>query len=280
MANLSRRIYNSQTLNIPGLGAVPVKNISISRERPMEPMMMIGVLKGGNQHQKGPETFKIDVKCFMTSALNVQSFKPLFQGTQNGTPTAISMTDGFSATAVLTSINIDSSVGEFVEMSLSFQGIGNPTISTSTATTVGVDMGTSLAATTVLDSSNVTSASVDPFGTTVKSIKYSFEMPVEPFFTYNSSSFVGTSTDIMSANSMTLIAKAPYKSSLSIEGTSLTQSIGLLRGGLITGPTVGGMSLNLTNAVLKSFSTSQTPGEIGAAFSASYEGTSSSFIDP
>ena len=277
-ANLSRRIYNSQNLTIPGLGAVPVKNISISRERPMEPMMMIGVLKGGNQHQKGPETFKIDVKCFMTSALTTPSFKTLFVGTQNGIPTAISMSDGFSATAVLTSINIDSSVGEFVEMSLTFQGIGNPDIiSTTPGTTVGPDKSTALAATTVLDSSNV--SAVDSFGVTVKSIKYSFEMPVEPFFTYNSSSFVGSSTAIMNNTSMTLIAKAPYKSSLSIEGTSLTQSIGLLRGGLITGPTVGGMSLDLTNAVLKSFSTSQTPGEIGAAFSASYEGTSSSFID-
>ena len=274
MANLSRRIYNSQTLSIPGLGAVPVKNISVSRERPMEPMMMIGVLKGGNQHQKGPETFKIDVKCFMTSALNTTAFKALFVNTQKGTPTAISMTDGFSATAVLTSINIDSSVGEFVEMSLSFQGIGDPEISTSTAP-IGADVGGAAAA-TVLDSSNVTL--VDPFGTTVKSFKYSFEMPVEPFFTYNNSTFVGKSTAIMSDNSMTLIGKAPYKSSLSIEGTSVMQPVAT-RGTTITGPTVGGMSLNLSNAVLKSFSVSQTPGEIGAAFSASYEGTSSSFID-
>ena len=276
MANLSRRIYNSQTLTIPGLGAVPVKNISVSRERPMEPMMMIGVLKGGNQHQKGPETFKIDVKCFMTSALTTAAFKTLFVGTQQGNPTAISMTDGFSATAVLTSINIDSSVGEFVEMSLSFQGIGNPDISTNAVNTaVGADVGGAAAA-TVLDSSNVTS--VDSFGLTVKSFKYSFEMPVEPFFTYNNSTFVGNSTAIMSSNSMTLIGKAPYKSSLSIEGTSVTQPVAT-RGATITGPTVGGMSLNLSNAVLKSFSVSQTPGEVGAAFSASYEGTSSSFID-
>ena len=277
MANLSRRIYNSQTLSIPGLGAVPVKNISVSRERPMEPMMMIGVLKGGNQHQKGPETFKIDVKCFMTSALTTAAFKALFVGTQQGTPTAISMTDGFNATAVLTSINIDSSVGEFVEMSLSFQGIGDPAILTNAVgTAIGADVGGAAAA-TVLDSSNVTL--VDPFGTTVKSFKYSFEMPVEPFFTYNNSTFVGNSTAIMNNSSMTLIGKAPYKSSLSIEGTSVTQAQGLGRGATITGPTVGGMSLNLSNAVLKSFSVSQTPGEIGAAFSASYEGTSSSFID-
>ena len=270
MATLSRRIYNSQTLTIPGLGAVPVKNISVSRERPMEPMMMIGVLKGGNQHQKGPETFKIDVKCFMTSALTTAAFKTLFVGTQQGTPTAISMTDGFSATAVLTSINIDSSVGEFVEMSLSFQGIGNPDISTSTAA-IGADVGGAAAA-TVLDSSNVTS--VDPFGTTVKSAKFSFQMKTETIAQISTQVF--TNSKSIPTSRVKFIAKPPYQASLSFEGTSLIQITNATNRGAPL-PVLdfgGGMVVTLQNAVLKSFSTSQTPGEIGAAFSASYEGTS------
>ena len=271
MANLSRRIYNSQTLTIPGLSAaVPVKNISISRERPMEPILGLGVLKGANQAQRGFETFKIDVKCFLTdSGMSSSGFKSIFLDVEKGIHKVIKMDPGFDAQAFLTGLTIDSSVGEFTEVGLSFQGIGNPDISTTTAA-IGADVGGAAAA-TVLDSSNVTL--VDPFGTTVKSFKYSFEMPVEPFFTYDNKTFVGNSTAIMSSTSMTLIGKAPYKSSLSIEGTSVTQTQGLGRGATITGPTVGGMSLNLSNAVLKSFSASQTPGEIGAAFSASYEGT-------
>ena len=272
MANLSRRIYNSQTLTIPGLtAAVPVKNISISRERPMEPILGLGVLKGANQAQRGFETFKIDVKCFLTaSGMSSSGFKSIFLDVEKGIHKVIKMDPGFDAQAFLTGLTIDSSVGEFTEVGLSFQGIGNPDISTTTAA-IGADVGGAAAA-TVLDSSNVTS--VDPFGTTVKSAKFSFQMKTETIAQISTQVF--TNSKSIPTSRVKFIAKPPYQASLSFEGTSLIQITNATNRGAPL-PVLdfgGGMVVTLQNAVLKSFSTSQTPGEIGAAFSASYEGTS------
>jgi len=42
---LKRRIYSTQTLTVDGT-ELPVKNFSVSREIPKEPVMGIGILKG------------------------------------------------------------------------------------------------------------------------------------------------------------------------------------------------------------------------------------------
>jgi len=71
-----------------------------------------------------------------------------------------------------------------------------------------------------------------------------------------------------------LIAKAPYKASLSFDGTSVKARADTNnRGGDLPTITFGNLPFTILNGALKSFSINQSPGEIGAAYSASYEGT-------
>lgn len=275
---LQRRIYSSQSLDVPTLGVIPIKSVSISRERPMEPLMVMGYLKGANQQQKGFETFKVDVKTYLTSTMTDGQFKTLFSNTEKGVPSEIELkTQGgassFKGNVVLTSLNIDSTVADFIEVSLSFQGLGNPDIAVNGAMTPVDHTTRPVDNVAVLDSSNI-AGSIDTYGTTIKSLKFSFEMPVETM-TNHKAAMVGSSTTVMSATTSTLIAKAPYKSSLNLEGQSLInyQGSSTDRGIKLAKVTVGGVNITLVNAALKSFSINQSPGEIGAAYSSSYEGT-------
>ena len=177
----------------------------------------------------------------------------------------------------ITNISLDNTVGDFIELSLSFQGIGNPSVTDAGADikTAPTDAGGVASTVEVFDSSDVTVSS--EYGDTVKSAKFSFEMPIEtiahlggPITATNDVLTKGTNAD-----KVRLIAKAPYKASLSFDGTSVkARPDGLLnRGGDLPMITFGNLSFTIQNGALKSFSINQSPGEIGAAYSASYEGT-------
>lgn len=288
---LTRRIYSSQSLSIAGLGAIPIKSVSISRDRPMEPLLVMGILKGANQQQKGPETFKVDVKAYFTNIITDAAIKALFNKTQQGIPSEIELkTEGgdssFKGNVVLTNISIDSSITDFIDVSLSFQGLGNPQINVN-GEMIPVDApSTSRPADgiVVLDSSSIGAAGADLYGDTIKSLKFSFEMPVDRITTLNktirgtASAPLGLSTTIMTQADMTLIAKPPYKASLNLEGQSLkTTAATLVHDRGITLPEiiigVNIFKIALINSALKTFSVNQSPGEIGANYSASYEGT-------
>jgi len=244
----------------------------------MEPLMVMGHLKGADQQQKGFETFKVDVKTYLTSTMTDAQIKTLFTNTEKGVPSPIELkteggTSSFKGNVVLTSISIDSTVADFIEVGLSFQGLGNPEINVNGDMTPVDHTTAPVAGVVVLDSSSIGST-IDTYGSTIKSLKFSFEMPVETM-TNHKETMVGNSTAVMSATTSTLIGKAPYKSSLNLEGQSLINYKGLItdRGSNLVMVTVGAVNLTLVNAALKSFSINQSPGEIGAAYSSSYEGT-------
>ena len=321
MPTLQRRIYSAQSLSIPEFGYIPIKSVSVSREIPVEPLMILGLLDGALQQQKGPETFKIDVKAYFTTAITHAKIKTLFDKTEKGIPTLIQMenlgdaaarNNAFLANVVLTNISFDSTVGDFIDVGFTFQGLGNPnlivssnlepkdasTINSALAPAVGVE---------VKDSSNIFFDTNSSYGETIKSLKFSFEMPVEILYSYATNdadvgrkvNLVGKSYDtnanktVMNVSKLTYVAKAPYKATLNIEGQSLKQYRdgeaaqtpllvnGVQRGGKLAKIIVGGVAgtgaegvgLTLVNAALKSFTVDQSPGEIGANFSASYEGT-------
>jgi hypothetical protein len=276
---LKRRIYSTQTLTVDGT-ELPVKNFSVSREIPKEPVMGIGILKGGDQIQKGVETFKVDVKCFLpkagggVAAIPTSFFPTLCKKAEKGVYSSIAITDA-SASAlnvVLTSISMDNTVGDFVELGLGFQGIGDPQlndIGTDITIAPGVSTTKDMA---VYDSSEVTLHS--DYGDTIKSVKFSFELNVEPLFHLGVPSSMLNSAAVTHLAKAACIAKAPYKASLSFDGTQVkARADANNRGGDLPAVSFGNQSFTIANGALKSFSVSQTPGEIGAAFSASYEGT-------
>lgn len=262
----------------------------------MEPLLVMGILKGANQQQKGPETFKVDVKAYFTSVITDAAIKTLFSKTEKGEPSEIELTNktgdsSFKAKVVLTNISIDSSITDFIDVSLSFQGLGDPNIKeTNNGPLIPEDATANmpLAGVVVLDSSNIGAAGADLYGDTIKSLKFSFEMPVDRITTLNTAknpsptttAAAAFSTAMMKQDELTLIGKPPYKSSLNVEGQSLkiTAGAGNLihdRGMTLPEIIIGAniFKIALINGALKTFSVNQSPGEIGANYSASYEGT-------
>lgn len=262
----------------------------------MEPLLVMGILKGANQQQKGPETFKVDVKAYFTSAITDAAIKTLFSKTEKGEPGEIELTNktgdsSFKANVVLTNISIDSSITDFIDVSLSFQGLGDPNIKdTNNGPLIPEDATANmpLVGVVVLDSSDIGAAGADLYGDTIKSLKFSFEMPVDRITTLNTAKNPSPttpaadafSTVMMKQDKLTLIGKPPYKSSLNVEGQSLkiTAGAGNLihnRGMTLPEIIIGAniFKIALINGALKTFSVNQSPGEIGANYSASYEGT-------
>ncbi len=280
---LKRRLYSTQSLTIGAGGtSFPVKNFSISRERPMEPILGLGLLKGYDQAQKGFETFKFDVKCFLpkSAPIEVSVFKTMCTNAEIGTYTSFQVTPAANGTPPLkgsiTNISLDNTVGEFIELGLSFQGIGNPNVTDTGAdiSTAPTDAGGVASNVEVYDSSAVTISS--DYGDTVKSAKFSFEMPIETI-AHLGGKIADTNLNLTQgphSDKVRLIAKAPYKASLSFDGTSVKARADTNnRGGTLPTITFGNLQFAILNGALKSFSINQSPGEIGAAYSASYEGT-------
>ena len=276
---LKRRLYSTQALTIGNNATFPIKNFSISRERPMEAILGLGLLKGFDQAQKGFETFKFDVKCFLPKNPQIAPsvFKTMCTNAEIGTYTEFQVTPGTPLLkGAITNISLDNTVGDFIELSLSFQGIGNPNVTDTgdSISTAPTDAGGVASTVEVYDSSQVTVDS--EYGDTVKSAKFSFEMPIEtiahlggPITATNDVLTKGTNV-----NKVRLIAKAPYKASLSFDGTSVkARADANNRGGDLPMITFGNLKFTIQNGALKSFSINQSPGEIGAAYSASYEGT-------
>ena len=276
---LKRRLYSTQALTVGGNTTFPIKNFSISRERPMEAILGLGLLKGFDQAQKGFETFKFDVKCFLPKnpPIAPSVFKTMCTNAEIGTYTEFQVTPGTPLLkGAITNISLDNTVGDFIELSLSFQGIGNPNVTDTgdSISTAPTDAGGVASTVEVYDSSQVTVDS--EYGDTVKSAKFSFEMPIEtiahlggPITATNDVLTKGTNV-----NKVRLIAKAPYKASLSFDGTSVkARADANNRGGDLPMITFGNLKFTIQNGALKSFSINQSPGEIGAAYSASYEGT-------
>lgn len=284
---LKRRLYSTQSLSIGGNILIPVKNFSISRDRPMEPILGLGLLKGFDQAQKGRETFKFDVKCFLPKSTPIPPifFKDLCKNTEKGVYTEFQVTPSANGTpllkGVITNISIDNTVGDFIELGLSFQGLGNPNVTDAGADINSIieDVAIAQVAIEVYDSSEVNIGGPSTtYGDTIKSAKFSFEMPIETIAQIGSP-ILGTNADLTNtANQlkMRLISKAPYKASLNFDGTSVAQrpDTVLGRGGELPIVTFGNIPITIENGVLKSFSVNQSPGEIGANYSASYAGTS------
>ena len=304
---LKRIIYSTQKIEFAASAAatvaalatnviIPVKSVSLSREIPMEPILALGMLKGYDQIQKGWQTFKMDLKCFLPKAVGTTTaaipplfFNGLCKAAQKGEYVPFRLhpinTAGVFLKGILSNISLDNTAGDFIELGLSFQGLGDPSLSTgitasvvaiSTAPTDVIVVGHS--AVEVYDSSSISIPAT--YGETIKSAKFSFEMPNETIA--HLGGLLNTTNALLAAGTelekCRIIAKAPYKASLSFDGTHVLQNA-TARGRDLenaTSPaiTFGNIPITIKNGALKSFSVSQTPGEIGAAFSASYEGTS------
>jgi len=173
--------------------------------------------------------------------------------------------NGFTGFGILTNFGIDGSVGDFLTASMSFEGFGTPIIASST-TDPTVESNYAPASVFVYTSENISLGS--GHGTeTIKSAKFSLDIPTERL-SHIGAPVTGLQTDATLTGAHLLVAKPPFKVSVSYEGQLVT---GAHESDTLT---FGHISFTPIAANITSQNYSQNAGDVGASMSFSAEGTS------
>ena len=288
---ISRTLYSTQFLNlflnetgVDSIDGLPIQSASIERTIPTEDVMVLGKLGSAGRQQKEVESVKMDIKLFWASGSRANSSTTTVSA--GGDETRITASDlqiltgnalrgtrskivvqpnGFTGYGVLTNFGIDGSVGDFLTASMSFEGFGTPVIASST-TDASVESSYVPASVFVYTSENIALGAGTHGTETIKSAKFSLDIPTERL------SHLGSPVTGMQDSSLTgfhmLVAKPPFKVSLSYEGQLVTGAHEL------DPITFGHIKFTPIAANITSQNYSQNAGDVGASMSFSSEGTS------
>ena len=285
---ISRTLYSTQFLNLflnetgaASIDGLPIQSASIERTVPTEDIMVLGKLGSAGRQQKEVESVKMDIKLFWASGERANSSTSTITNTLETRLTASDLAtltgnalrgtrskivvqpNGFTGYGVLTNFGIDGSVGDFLTASMSFEGFGTPVIANST-TDASVESLYAPKSVFVYTSENIKlDSSTDE---TIKSAKFSLDIPTERL------SLIGSPVTGMQDSALTgfhlLVAKPPFKVSVSYEGQLVTGSHAL------DAITFGHVKFTPIAANITSQNFSQNAGDVGASMSFSSEGTS------
>ena len=281
--SLSRSLYSTQFLTIDltegGTGALattvsglPIQTASIERTVPTEDIIILGKLGSVGRQQKEVESVKMDIKLFWATgsgnSLTADNLGVLTGNALNGTRSRIVVTpNGFTGFGILTNFGIDASVGDFLTANMSFEGFGTPII-TSAATKANDTSSYPSTSVTVYTSENVSVAGAS--NETIKSAKFSIDIPSERFSRLGAP-ITGSQTGLLLTGNHLLVAKPPFKVSVSYDGEFVT---GAHANDAIT---FGHLVITPSNSNITTQSFSQNAGDVGATMSFASEGTSCSF---
>lgn len=286
---ISRTLYSTQFLNLflnetgaDSIDGLPIQSASIERTIPTEDVMVLGKLGSAGRQQKEVESVKMDIKLFWASGSRANSstttitaggdetrltaahLQTLTGNALRGTRSKIVVSpNGFTGFGILTNFGIDGSVGDFLTASLSFEGFGTPVIA-NTTTDPTIESNYAPASVFVYTSENIKLDNGDD--ETIKSAKFSLDIPTERL------SRLGAPVTGLQSSSLTgfhlLVAKPPFKVSLSYEGQLVTGAHEL------DAITFGHVKFTPIAANITSQNYSQNAGDVGASMSFSSEGTS------
>lgn len=294
---LSRNLYSTQFLtlelteggvNSDTISGLPVQTASIERTVPTDDVMVLGKLGSMGRQQKEVESVKVDIKLFWASGsradssstsitagglgtrLTAANLSTLTGNALKGVRSKIILSpNGFTAFGILTNFGIDAGVGDFLSANLSFAGFGTPEITTSAAA-ADAESSYAPASVFVYTSENVSLAnSTDE---TIKSAKFSIDIPNERLSKLGAP-VTGLQTDVLLTGAHLLVAKPPFKVSISYDGELVTGAHSL------DAITFGHLKITPIAANITSQSYNQNAGDIGAAFSFASEGTSCTFAE-
>ena len=275
---LSRSLYSTQflelTLSETGgtvISGLPVQTASIERTVPTEDIIILGKLGSVGRQQKEVESVKMDIKLFWATGsantLSAANLNILTGNALNGTRSKVVVTpNGFTGFGILTNFGIDAGVGDFLTANMSFEGFGTPIITTAATAAASVSSysGTSIV---VYTSENV---SAGASGETIKSAKFSIDIPSERLSRLGAP-ITGSQTGVDLTGNHLLVAKPPFKISVSYDGQFVT-------GAHANDPiTFGHLTITPVNSNITTQSFSQNAGDVGATMSFASEGTSCTF---
>lgn len=307
---LTSALTNAQNYKNNLLSGLPVQSASIERTIPADNILILGKLGSVGRQQNGVETVKMDIKLFWASGtglipgeipnipgidavdtrLNFNHIDELTGNALEGKRSIIVVEPaGFTGYGILTNFSLDAGLGDFVTANLSFEGYGTPLIATQATKSNSI---TDYPASSVVvytsqnvflfdnDAANFTK--IDPTET-IKSAKFSLDIPTESISRLGAAITGCQSTDIVAylsghaegvsqlTGNHLLVAKPPFKVSISYDGQFLTGSHAKDK------ITFGHLTIEPLFASITSQSYSQSAGEAAATMSFSSEGTSAKF---
>ena len=303
---------------------LPAQSASADETIPQDDVLVMGKIDGVARLQKDVSTSKASVKAYIAAAGKyndtgntawpgtgehgpVAGFAELLSDLEVAATEGVAMTvscdstgvnagykDGFTMSGIVSSIGIDASKGGFPTLDLAFEGIGRidtlnlgSATATSLANSHGGDL--TLKELTPLISTDVSLGTAADTNDTINSAKFSFDMPTETLSRMGGV-IMGKYTDVKDDNK--IFSKPPYKSSMTVDGQSLT-SVEAQWKGHSANTMAAGIGLQLkpasTNGVaifvdtdgasVSARSFSQNVGDVGATFSVSAEGTGMDLLE-
>lgn len=268
-------------------GYLPVSSASCEVTKPVEAVTAFGHLGSLALAQTNLTTCKASIKSYLSSGianysggiipsggaslsgLNAFLLSSITGDAVNGNYTVITVSpNGFTMSGIVTSIGIDMSLGGFGTCDFAFNGIGQPSFSsiTTNATSEQSVMPTALTPiTTIAVSGGLLSGCTNSF-------KFSLDMPTDIL------ACLGDNPDSPQLNTLnSLIAtKPPYKSSITVEGFG----VDVTNTGIPPANTkynLGGLSIQLPNAIVTSKSFNNAVGTANASYNYSVEDTTAVF---
>jgi hypothetical protein len=253
---------------------LPVNSANIEVTRPIEAVTAFGQFDSLNTAQTNITTCKSTLKVYLgtgnlISGLTSTLLDELISTTQSGKIGIIVEPAGFKMTGILSSIGIDISLGSFAMADLSFDGVGNPEITdgTSSATSPGTRAMTIAPVTTLSIGSGQALSGI--FAT---SIKFSYDLPTETL------GALGENPNAIQSEMRSIIAtKAPYKSSITVEGYGIDLSSGRLDTSITGVFGIGNIGVSLPKAKISSKSLNNAAGQVSATFSITAEDVGATF---
>lgn len=298
----SRILYVGQQVQITTNGGylryLPVQSASCEVTQPVEDVLSFGQIGSLGRYQTAVTTCKASIKSYLpmpaagasfsggttgssveNNVVDVTLISALTGDALYGNVATIAVSpNGFTMSGILTSLGIDIQNGGFAMADFAFNGVGQPFVAAQPQGNVFSTQPNMPSSFTPVISSHV-SGIYNPntqsiTGNTASSLRFNLDIPTDQL-----SSLGGniTGSQVAVAPYFLMVAKPPFKATLSVEGTSVAIPAGTGAAGNMY--VVGGLGISLPNAIVTNYSFNNAVGNVGATYNYTVEDVQAIFTD-
>jgi hypothetical protein len=285
----ARILYVGQSVNITcNNGAsryLPVQSYTNDVTRPVEDILSFGQLGSLQRVQTNVSTTKTEIKSYLPfasgsglvsdpSRVNYVDAEFLGQLTGESLAGLVSIVtvspNGFIMSGILTSFGCDIANGGFAMADFSFAGVGEPFYSIAPTGTSYQTQSTMPATFTPVIASHVSGELISGCA---NSFKFMLDIPTEQVSCLGGN-ITGNQSQV--ASSFLMVAKPPFKCSVTVEGTAVNVPTSSQSQNQYI---VGLLGITLPAAIVTSHSINNSVGSVGANFSYTVEDVNAIFAD-
>jgi hypothetical protein len=281
----ARVLYAGQEVKVVTFGGLtrylPVQSASCEVTRPIEDILSFGKLGSLGRVQNNVSTCKADIKSYLANTtgtgsaasrqnlVNSEFIQGLTGEALAGSISVISVSpNGFFMSGILANFGVDISNGAFGTADFSFVGVGEPSFAAAPVSSAFTEQATMPTAFSPVVSTNVTGQTVSGCA---NSFKFSLDIPNEVISCLGG---LTSGTQPQVASSYLQVAKPPFKTSISVEGTAVD-----LPNNAANTFVVGKMGISLPAAQVTSRSFNNAVGQVGATYNYTLEDVTAIFVD-